>query len=211
MNYGFNNDTSYFKPSYWNNNIGGRGSQYNFSSPYQIGNVPHHFNAPPVVRFFSQGPQAGRMQYNWQLIEKPCSGPARIENGRPVITICGQLQPQLKYEFVPYKDGPSISSIRNDISARLQKIGQAPNLDHHVFADHERPEFMRVTRQPTREFHLAHPPTADAQECIDAGHKEQEHYFNSPLPFTLPEAEQALEWRNQELANLIKNQRRDTR
>nr|WP_253073438.1 hypothetical protein [Sodalis ligni] len=204
MNHGLNNDTSYFKPSYWNNNIGGSSSQFNFPSPYQVGNVPHHFNAPPVVRFSPQGPLVGSMQYSWQLNDTPCSGPARKENGREVITICGGLKPQLKYDFVPYKEGPSISSIRNEISARLLQAGQAPHIGHFDFADHERPEFMRVPRQPTREFHLAHPPTADAQECIDAGHKEQEHYFNTPLPFTLTEAEQALEWRNQELTNLIR-------
>ncbi|WP_213993551.1 hypothetical protein [Sodalis sp. dw_96] len=204
MNYGFNKNPSYFKHSYWNNNIGASGSQFNFSSPYQVGNIPHHFNAPPVVRFSSQGPQVGRMVWGWQVNAKPCSTPPRKNNGIEVITLCGGLQPQLKYEFVPYKDGPSISTIRNDISARLLKAGQAPDIGHHVLADHERPDFMRVIRQPTREFHLAHPATADAQECINAGHKEQEHYFNSPMPFTLPEAEQALAWRNQELDNLIK-------
>jgi hypothetical protein len=206
MNNGLNNNRSFFEHSYWNNNLGtgGSGSQFNFPSPYQVGNVPHHFNAPPVVRFSPQGPVVGSMQYTWQLNETPCTGPARTKDGRPHIFICGGLEPQLRYEFVPYKEGPSISSIRNEISARLLQAGQAPHIGHFDFADHERPEFMRVPRQPTREFHLAHPPTADAQECIDAGHKEQEHYFNTPLPFTLPEAEQALEWRNQELTNLIR-------
>jgi hypothetical protein len=202
MNFGFNNNTPSYKHSYWSNNAGASGPRFDFSSSFGVRNTQTHFNAPPVVQFSSQGVQVGRMVCGFKLPDTSCSNPPRTSDGRQVITICAGLR--LECQFIPYKDGPPLNTVRHDISARLLKVGQAPNIGQISFANHERPEFMRMTKQPTREIHLAHPATADTQECINIGHKEQEAYFNTPMPFTLPEAEQALDWRNQELNSLIR-------
>lgn len=102
MNFGFNNDTPSFKHSYWSNNAGASRPRFDFSSSFGVRNVSTHFNAPPVVRFSSQGPQAGRVECGFKLSDTSCANPPRTSDGRQVIQICGGLQ--LECQFVPYKE-----------------------------------------------------------------------------------------------------------